>query len=192
MQQELHNTHSAVKTILETATSFTWSLQGMGMFRLYLSRDLRIHVWDKRFAIPQVTMVHDHPFDFESHVLWGTLMDKVYIEKPGFPANYTKQTIVCGEEARTVSEEIGVHLQLQQAEVYKTGDRYTHTSDELHETEPKNGTVTLMVRSFKEDTEHARVYFPAGTEFVSAAPRPATIEEVTAMAFGALENYEEW
>lgn len=191
MKIKPHTTISAVKSILETAVSFQWSLQGMGMFRLYLSRDVRIHVWDKRFAVPHVTMIHDHPFDFESTVLWGSLMDKVYIEKPGFPVNYTKQTIICGEDARTDSEEIGVHLQLQEASIYKTGDRYQHEHMTLHETVPEDGTVTLVVRRFKEDTERARVYYPVGTKFVSAAPRPATDEEIAAMALKALERYDE-
>lgn len=191
MQLKPHTTISAVKSILESATLFDWSVQGMGMFRLYLSRDVRIHVWDKRFAVPNVTMVHDHPFDLESRILWGELMDKVYIEKPGFPTNYMKQTIVCGVGAHADSEEVGVHLQLQNANIYKTGDIYSHDSTVLHETVPEDGTVTLVVRRFKEDTEHARVYFPVGTKFVSAEPRKATEEEVATMALKALERYEE-
>jgi hypothetical protein len=50
-------TKALVKNILEKATSYKWSLQGFGMLRLYLSKDVRMHVWHPDFAVKKVS--HD-------------------------------------------------------------------------------------------------------------------------------------
>ena len=60
-----------VKTILEASRHggiSGWSLQGLGMFRLYLSHEKRLHVWDARFRTSDVSVIHTHPWHFTSEV----------------------------------------------------------------------------------------------------------------------------
>ncbi len=55
----------------------------------------------------------------------------------------------------------------------------------IHDTGYGDGTVSLVTRTFLEDTEHAQVYIPAGQSWVSAEPRNATddeVERITALA----------
>src|SRR6266702_4521226 len=73
-----------------------WQLQGMGMFRLYLTKEWRLHLWDDRFKVPNVTMIHDHPWDFDSYILAGKLTNQVYQKVPNCAWSHREETIVCG------------------------------------------------------------------------------------------------
>ncbi len=186
----------AIKKILEQAPAFKWSLQGFGMFRLYLSKEVRLHVWDDRFAVPNVSTIHTHPWDFVSHVISGVITDKLYsMGKPAdpyprFPPKpYMKQEIVCGPGGGTCGTERLETLYQVREERYWAGRGYRRESYAIHESVPEPGTVTLVERSFHADTEHAFVFWPAGQEWVSAEPREALEHEVISMAELALERW---
>lgn len=51
----------------------------------------------------------------------------------------------------------------------------------------EDGTVTLNERI--GDTEHARVFWPYGTDWVDAIPRPATREEVSDAVLNSLRRW---
>lgn len=94
-----------------------WSTQGLGMLRLYLSREVRLHVWHSAFRVPSVSDIHDHPWDFRSDIVCGSVRNVRYgivsesecgpvlqdgegnplgaVARPGQP-NYTQSTIRCG------------------------------------------------------------------------------------------------
>jgi hypothetical protein len=188
-------TKLAIKQVLETAAAHPWSLQGMGMFRLYLSKEVRLHVWDMRFTVEKVSTLHTHPWGFKSHVLSGVMVDRHFKKRD--PAtqdldspNYYEQRIVCGPGGGVAGDKEPVHLTLMASCVYTAGDEYTHVASDVHESVPKSGTVTLLERTFEADTEHAFVYFRMDREWVSAEPRDATPDEVAAMARMALDRWE--
>jgi hypothetical protein len=54
---------------------------------------------------------------------------------------------------------------------------------------PNPGTVTIVERRFKADTEHAFVFYPRNEKWVSAEPRPATPEEVITITQIALRRW---
>ena len=189
-------TKLAIKQVLETATAHKWSLQGMGMFRLYLSREVRLHVWDGRFTVERVSTLHTHPWDFTSHVLSGCLTDRKFKLWDSATAtgaavpNYYEQKIVCGPGGGVAGEKTPVHLSTAGDSTYHAGHTYSHAAADVHETVFKSGTVTLLERVFGKDTEHAMVYFRLDREWVSAEPRDAKPEEVEAMARVALDRWE--
>lgn len=76
------STKLLVKAILEKARAYKWSIQGFGMLRLYLSAEVRLHVWDSRFRVPGVTDIHDHSWDFESEVAAGEVLQRRYLVVP--------------------------------------------------------------------------------------------------------------
>lgn len=170
-----------LRAILEQPTAFDWSLQGFGMFRLYLSREARLHLWDPRFAVENVSTLHTHPWDFTSTVIAGRIEDHVYRIEPGDPT-HVEQRIVCGSGGCAVGEPGAVRLVPAFVRSVRAGESYTLRSDEIHESRPEPGTVTIIRRTFKADTEHANVYHPIGTPWVSAEPRKAAAAEVISMA----------
>lgn len=180
-----------VKELLAHAQYFNWSVQGFGMFRLYLGgKATRLHVWDNRFRTINVSDVHDHPWNFKSQVVAGRLVNQRYsIDSGFFTPNYLVTTIQCGAMACTMTEPKPVSLVDEAAEVYGEGATYAQHKSEIHCSQPTNGTVTVIERTFGQDTEHARVFWPAGEQWVDAKPRAATVDEVLAMSRQSLERW---
>jgi hypothetical protein len=189
---DLSLTRLAIKAILERASAHPWSLQGMGMFRLYLSKEVRLHVWDMRFTVEKVSTLHTHPWAFTSYVLSGLMTDRLLkkIDPSREPVTHYEQQIVCGPGGGTSAEKQPVHLEPLQVCTYGAGSSYTREATDVHESVPKSGTVTIIERQFLPDTEHAYVYFRTDREWVSAEPREARKEEVEAMARMALDRWE--
>lgn len=156
-----------------------WQLQGMGMFRLYLAKEWRLHVWDNTFKTPNVTMLHNHPWDFESHIVCGRITNVVYQKKENLLPTHDERTIVCGPGGGECEKPATpVSLRLIRSDDYYAGEVYGEKASDIHETIYENGTITLVKRTFKEDTEHALVYPLHGKPWVSAEPRKAEPWEV--------------
>lgn len=74
-------------------------------------------------------------------------------------------------------------------EAFEPGHWYEQRADEIHESLPVDGTVTLVERHFRADTEHARVYYSTPA-WVSAEPRPASRREIAAAVRLAIARWE--
>lgn len=191
----MSSTKLIVRKILERSDAYDWSIQGLGMLRMYLndksqSNMLRLHVWDSRYKVVNVSPIHDHPWDFESVIVAGAVKQTRYMENAG---GYSKQlfnfcTIKCGAGACTLSEKTEILLSPFYEE-YREGQTYTQKKSEIHESFPEDGTVTLVSRSFGEKRDEARVFWRGDGEFVSAEPRPATPDEVVAITQNALTRW---
>lgn len=208
-----------VRRILEDAVSraarnvagenLGFSLQGLGMLRLYLSPALRLHVWHSAFAFPGASPIHDHPWDFDSHVIAGRIKQRRLYTETGFSGwpdimpvagkaswaaadrrEYEFSTIQCGPGTCVVTPPRRVTLVEGPEEVFEEGTGYGQAASEIHYSYPDEGTVTLVTRRFsRADVDHANVYWPLGQQFGSAEPRPATDKEVYAMCSFALESH---
>lgn len=155
------------------------------MLRTYLTKEIRLHVWDSRYAVKDVSLLHDHPWDFTSVVVSGQLMNARYVEDPRGD-QYEYGTIQCGPGGGRRSDTKKITLRGVLPDVVLSGEAYTQKADEIHRTYFLDGTVTLVERTFRPDTEHARVFWPVGLEWVSAEPRPATPGEVAEITRTAL------
>lgn len=185
-------TRRLVQDILEHPGRCSWTLQGLGMLRTYLSKELRLHIWDKRFAVPGVSELHTHPWDFESLVVAGVVRNIRYDRYgPSFSQGlpYMRQTLKCGTGGCLVGEPDLVMLVADAVESYGRGCVYRQASTTIHQSIPENGTVTVVRRTFNEDEDHAYVFWPYETTWVSAEPRPATPEEVHAITRASLEKW---
>jgi hypothetical protein len=172
-----------VKAILEKAPWYPWSWQGFGMLRLYISDELRLHVWDPENATPEVSTIHNHPWDFESEVIVGSIVNykfEQYLVDPSASSPqplgrlFRRATILCSPGGGMTTEPELVELMRQAPAVYVSGDVYRQTAAEIHESIPTPGTVTLVRRVFGADKDHAQVFWPAEHKWVSAEPVIAT------------------
>lgn len=183
---------SVVKSILKSAPNFEWELWKTGMMRLDLDETNVLHIWDRRYHQPHVTMIHDHPFDLKSTVIAGRIINSRYVMVPEGtnPSKaFWKSRIQCGAEACVVSEPIKIHLQLKQPETFSVGETYRQLYDEIHATlvQGTEGAVTLVNRIFgRVERHYAHVFVEDGQEWGDAAPRPATVEEVIDISQRAL------
>lgn len=190
-----------VQNVLENWESHRWSLQGFGMLRTYITKELRLHVWDSDFAVPDVSKVHTHPWNFESRVVVGRVVNTRYRAASSLtiPAAiavpFIQEQIVCGpggglakDMDMTVSGK-RVWLHPLESETYVDGDTYRQEACEIHSTWCERGTVTLVLREFLPDTEHASVFYRVDSKWVSAEPREATPHEISAITANALKKF---
>lgn len=196
--------HLLIRHILTNSGYNEWSVQGLGMFRLYLSKTVRLHVWDDRYIVPNVSTIHNHPWSFKSHIICGDIRNTVYetedyeslqLNHPNRKPTHSQSLIKCGMGGGVVKglalhdKMPDVRLKLKRTEIYRAGvdhNYYWQHEDEIHESFPTRGTITLVERTFSENTENAQVFYPVGTPWVSAEPRNATEEEVDQMLESAL------
>lgn len=194
---------AAVRTILERPYAFDWTMQGLGMLRLYLRGQhgagdvMRLHIWDPDMAVENVSAIHDHPWGFTSTVLAGTMQNVRYWEDAACPGtecrdcgDYQRIRIRCGVGGCAVSEIESAALHRLNIERYGAGEVYSQDAEELHRSFPSRGAVTIIERHFTgADRDHANVYWKSGP-WVSAEPRPATRAEVQHMTELALSRWD--
>ena len=187
--------------ILHHANHFEWSLQGMGFIRLHLVGHCRLHVWDRRFRVPGVSMIHDHlQWALNSTVLSGELVNRKYRVIPRYIKVWSDSPERRGKPfmCATIKPGAGCYFKTEPAEVFlepemfpervATGHFYRQAPDVIHETDAVDGTVTIIRKEPTPD-DSARVFWPAGTEWGSAEPRRATPDEVAAIVSVALTRW---
>lgn len=175
------------RAILKNAAHYDWSLQGFGMLRLHLSDAVRLNVWDSRYQVPNVSMMHTHPWDFESTVIVGELRNNRYVkDRHGDLFECAEIKPGPGGGIRNSLGNVGLHR--RPVEIYISGEAYRQSHDEIHISLPADGTVTLNRRKRVGD-DIAQVFWPLGQEWVSAEPRPALPEEVADIAAAALRLF---
>ena len=180
---------AAIEFILRNSAKFEWSVSGLGKLRLYLDekREWRLHVWDRRLRGENVSTIHDHPWDFVSDIIVGELVNqRYYLANPGRGISYNFQRIRCGVGGGPVGDSMLTRLEGAKLERYREGNAYLQDAEEVHETAALDGTVTLVRRKFREDVDHANVYWPINCDWVDAEPRAATPEEVAAITSRSL------
>jgi predicted metal-dependent enzyme (double-stranded beta helix superfamily) len=185
------STRSMAKTILENADRFEWSLQGLGLLRLHMG-NTRLHVWDRRFAYSGASPIHDHAqWALHSTILCGQLTNYRYVETSSLTKGrrYLYQTIKAGYGTQILHEPKEITLHRMPSEIYKIGDSYSQKPNEIHETVPINGTVTIMHKT-PTNTDQARVFWPLGSSWGTAEPRAATPDEVNKITRLALDFWE--
>ena len=173
------------RAILGNAGAYEWSLQGMGMLRLHLPDNYRLHVWDSRYRVPGVSMIHDHlQWGLHSTIVAGRLTNLRYAEGP-HGRDFMYATLKPGYGCYFKHDPLRIVLDELTPVAYEEGDSYCQQPAHIHATDAADGTVTLMRKTPTND-ESARVFWPAGTKWGSAEPRRATPEEVEAITSHAL------
>jgi len=185
---QANHTRVLIKKLLELAVSADmdshgWEVQGLGMLRLRITKEVRLHVWHNGLVYSnKPSVIHNHPWDFESTIVVGSLRNVRYTD-PDMAAlvepNHSIGQILCGPGGGIIPDSVRKgFLEISQVDEYKAGERYVQHSNEFHKSVFQNGTVTIVERHFKEDTEHALVAFELNGEWETAEPRPATEEEI--------------
>lgn len=179
MKNDFYLTQLAVRAILENPYDRKWTLQGLGMLRTYLSEDVRLHIWHNDHVDTDASQLHTHPWDFESLVICGEMRDFMYKhEEADIGKPCWRHKILCGEGGGPVGERESCSLIFDKGLNIPAGHHYYHSAEQIHRSEFVNGTVTLVRRYFKEDVDHAYVYWPGDETWGTAEPRPAKMDEI--------------
>lgn len=178
-----------VKKVLLAPQHSTWQVQGLGMLRTYITKEVRLHIWHDSFQVPGVSTLHTHPWAFTSHVVNGALWNMLFDVHPSAkkPPNHHKALLKCGPGGGLEAAATPVRLVQVASNVHLPGTYYYQDSSQIHETKARNGTVTLVERYFREDEEHAYVFWPIDSNWVSAEPRLASEAEIARGVESALQ-----
>ena len=173
-----------IDKILENPFLYNWEYQGFGMIRIYLDKDIRLQIWSNDYKINNVTDIHTHPWDFKSLIVQGQLINNIYAELPyedkfKYTDNelFNKCLIETGDKAY-VMESKKIILNKHISNIYKEGETYYHNKDIPHNIEFINGTITLLTKYNKNQNSLAYSYVKLDNVWVSAAPRPASRDEI--------------
>jgi hypothetical protein len=196
----MSTTREAIECIMRHPRDHQWSISGLGMLRLYLSRENRVHIWDSSLLTPGVSAIHTHPWDLESHVLAGVYRQTRFVPATDYAVIYKdpRETlncvdIECGANACILTQVTKLQTIEQCPEVYREGQTYKQSKDEIHQTMAEDGTVTLVSRTFYPDTERAKVLWRGSGGWVNAKPWDATPEEVAKVVVPVLErSLQKW
>lgn len=185
-------TKALVKALLQSPYALKWSVQGLGMMRTYLSDEIRLHIWDSTLKVPNASPLHTHPWHLHSTVVAGIYIQRRYtqpLEVSDRTLEFNSALIKCGAGACALEEKKKVQLEATGLEYYEEDQSYYQHSSEIHYSTPTDGTVTLVTRTFTENRDNARVFWTGDGEFVSAEPRPATLEEVKRVTEASLGRW---
>ena len=178
--------------VLHHAHEREWSLQGFGMLRTYIGGDkrFRLNVWHSKLAVPNVSIIHNHPWNFRSWIMAGKFTNVRFDIGVGKP--FLMMEIEPGEHFEGSTEQPRrVWLDAHEPEEYFAGDTYEQTWDEVHASYYDDGTTTLNDRTGGPTGRDARalVFWPDGESWVDAKPRPATPDEVAFATSAALGRF---
>jgi hypothetical protein len=133
-------------------------------------------------AVPNVSTIHDHPWDFESHdrgrrLRQPTVRDAAAAEYGCPTHSYT--TIKTGEGGGMEKAPIRTTaLRAGRPELYEEPAMSIRRSPTRCTRASRRGTITINDARESAIREHARVFWPIGTNWVDAEPREATFREV--------------
>ncbi len=190
-----------VKSILESAIDYEWSIQGFGMLRLYLEPEVRLHIWDSHYRIESASLVHTHPWNFESFIVAGMMRNYQYQEskdlnpnKRTYDCKMWKQEIIPGERARAATNGNAylVAMEHPEVDIYTVGNTYRQLRTVPHMSEYEDGTVTIISRHDRTEQDRAFSYWPKSygkQGWISAAPRVATTKEVDDITQRSLKRW---
>lgn len=190
-EADFRQVRSLTKHILENRHGFQWSLQGLGMLRCSLPSNHRLHVWYPAFAWVKDAILHTHPWSFKSGIISGTILNtrfKAQERDELWCETWKGMTIKCGPGGCAMSEAETYHLLRMPTEVWCAGSHYEQAADEIHLSQPTDGTVSIIERL--NDTEIAKVFWPVGKSWDSAEPRPPTREELDEACEFALMGFK--
>ena len=180
-----------VRRVLINPFDWEWSVQGFGMLRTYLDTEkrFRLNVWDRRLAVPNVSLIHDHPWHFKSYIISGGFVNTRYYNDPNGD-EYDYMVIKTGEGGGP--DGVSGTIRMSSAilpENYKQGDMYSQEAREVHKSVYTDGAVTLNDRTPLLDSDHATVFWPHGESWVDAEPRLATAQEIMVTCGKALRLF---
>jgi hypothetical protein len=188
--QRMNIQSALVMSILEQWRSYTWTVQGFGFIRTKLANVGRIHVWDSSLTTHYVSTMHTHPWPLHSTIISGELINQRFERTElecGIP--YMHSRIATGEGGGLIGKPEAVRLVPKVPESYWSGEVYEQEPDEIHRSIPQDGCVTLIERPQGPPLEEASVYWPVGTNWVSAEPRPADAWDIERVITYALSRW---
>lgn len=121
-----------------------------------LGGKLRLHIWPGGWSGPG--HIHDHRWDFVSHVLQGTLIERRFYEKPDERLGWTELTHAHPHDVERLDLFSG-GISLTSESFHEKGDTYSCPAGAIHQLFPKDfGKAATLVFTGSPNGKNARVF----------------------------------
>jgi hypothetical protein len=145
---------------------------GLGFIQLKIDKTYRYHFYhDSLEPIVPDDEIHDHRYNFKSHILQGEFTQLLYEFEVDHAGTHEIQNVDCKGPSDHVFEKTWGNLKLINRSTYSAGSSYWINRDVLHTVIAHNNAITLLER----DTvvkQYARVARPRGVESVCPFSAP--------------------
>lgn len=125
---------------------------GLGFIQLKIDLQTRLHFYTTRYTpIVSDTTVHNHRYNFISHVLKGEIINEIFSYEAG-PSNYIHELVTC-ETNHTLSDAdknmFEVNLKVHHRHVIKEGQSYLMAHTDFHSVHTTKPTITYLLRGHR-------------------------------------------
>jgi hypothetical protein len=181
-------TRALVKAILQRAEHYSWEVPANGRLTLVLEPNVAvINVFHSKYRVPNSTTIHSHTVDFRSDIVGGVMRQYRYLraaadtgrgsapgmntdagdgsappltdvgDRPAARRYWEQELTLDGKLSRDPME---CYLTESAIETYAAGEFYEITADEIHQSVPEDGTVTLITRQHKTTPASVSTFWP--------------------------------
>jgi len=169
---------------------------GLGFIQLKLNDHQRMHFWHPDVPYPEREEIHNHRYDFTSHVLAGKYFHETYlvmnIFKDNEDAKHEIFTTTCAPGVEgTVEEVTPCDIRPSGAYILGAGSTYHFPHTMFHTTKDTKFAITHLTRVLPKPLEYASVVKLRGAETVcpfKAKMATHLCWELIASALGTAEN----
>ena len=161
-----------VKAILQNADRFQCEVPANGRLTIVLDPGVMvINIFDGRYRQPGTTAIHSHTVDFRSDIVGGVMRQYRYgrVDDGGDAKRYWGQELTL--DGKLIGEPAACFLREGELEVYPAGEFYEITADEIHQSVPEDGTVTLITRQHKTRPSSVFTFWPYSAATAGAKTR---------------------
>lgn len=126
------------------------------------TEEFRLHFWIGTHDNQDNDLqIHDHSFDFESFVVYGSLKNTKFSSKKNKIQNgFIYDVKFRNEKSRLVLNSSEQGLEISSCEIIKTGNFYYLKSDEFHRSENINNLTISVLKIIKPVNKIAHVFSP--------------------------------
>jgi hypothetical protein len=207
-KEEFAVKRALVKAILQRAEHYAWEVPANGRLTLVLEPNVAvINVFHSKYRVPNSTAIHSHTVDFRSDIVGGVMRQYRYLRAaaagdgsaPGMntdaghgPAPRVVAGAGDGPAARRYWEQeltldgklsrdpMECYLTESAIETYAAGEFYEITADEIHQSAPEDGTVTLITRQHRTSPTSVSTFWPWAPLALGARPSDKIIPKEAA------------
>jgi hypothetical protein len=163
-----HPTYDRVRVGLITGKLKPRYHAGVGFAQVYLTEDVRLHVWHPDLPTEPESFGcrHDHRFDFTSTVLVGAVTNIFLSATPaefpdlGFFDEWEVMPAHLGAAEPTIRNR-SMNVRIDGVELIKAGGTYSFPKRRYHESRGHGLTCTVM-KKFRQEDSWAGILAPAG------------------------------
>jgi hypothetical protein len=179
-------TRALVKAILQRAEHYSWEVPANGRLTLVLEPNVAvINVFHSKYRVPGTTAIHSHTVDFRSEIVGGVMRQHRYrrviadagraIADAGHGPTPVEGAKKYWEQELTLDGKLSrdpIECDLTEGaiETYAAGEFYEITADEIHQSVPEDGTVTLITRQHKTTPTSVSTFWPWAPLAAGAKP----------------------